>query len=180
LCYQSKEFVVNWFRRCGFSSHVGECLALALVILLTFALCVALLRLVFGLLKCQRDTDESERECWRIHGGWTCRRFRGAPPPQFVPWWLTTVDRNPRRPIHKAKSSGTRCQVSRVTWHGWPWNYRGHRLFQEEESEFVPIASRSLRFAYVSVRCREWNCSCSNWVMRTLALRDPLTLKEQT
>jgi len=30
------------------------------------------------------------------------------------------------------------------------------------------------------LRCREWNCSCSNWVMRTLALRDSLTLKEQT
>jgi hypothetical protein len=69
LCYQSKEFVVNWFRRCAFGSHVGQWLALALVILLTFALCVALLRLVFWLLKRERDTDESESEYWRIHGG---------------------------------------------------------------------------------------------------------------
>ena len=79
----------------------------------------------------------------------------------------------------KAKSSGTRCQVSRVT------DMAGHEAtgplpFQEEESEFVPIASRSLRFALVSVRYREWNCSCSNGVMQTLAHRDPLTLKEQT
>src|SRR5690348_9610540 len=56
----------------------------------------------------------------------------------------------------KAKSSGTRCQVSRVT------DMAGHEAtgplpFQEEESEFVPIASRSLRFALVSVRYREWN-----------------------
>jgi len=69
LCYQSKELVVNWFRRCAFGSHVGEGLELALVILLTFALCVALLRLVFWLLKRKRDTDESDSEYWRIHGG---------------------------------------------------------------------------------------------------------------
>jgi hypothetical protein len=59
---------VNWFRRCAFGSHLGEWLALALVILLTFALCVALLRLVFWLLKRERDTDESESEYWRIPG----------------------------------------------------------------------------------------------------------------
>jgi len=60
---------VNWFRHCAFGSRVGEWLAIALVILLTFALCVALLRLVFWLLKHERDTDESESEYWRIHGG---------------------------------------------------------------------------------------------------------------
>ena len=61
--------VVNWFRRCAFGSHVGEWLALALVILLTLAFCIALLRLVFRLLKRERDTDESESDYWRIHGG---------------------------------------------------------------------------------------------------------------
>jgi len=35
-------------------------------------------------------------------------------------------------------------------------------FFKEEKSEFVAIAIRSLRFAFVNVRCREWNCSCSN------------------
>jgi hypothetical protein len=32
-----------------------------------------------------------------------------------------------------------------------------------KESDFTPIASRSLQFGVVSVRPREWNCSCSNW-----------------
>jgi predicted branched-subunit amino acid permease len=60
---------VNWFRRCAFGSHLGEWLALALVILLTFALRVAFLRLVFRVPKRERDQDESERDYWRIHGG---------------------------------------------------------------------------------------------------------------
>jgi hypothetical protein len=68
-CYQSKEFVVNWFRRHAFGSHVGEWLALALVTLLTYALYVALLRLASRLHKRERDTDESESDYWRIHGG---------------------------------------------------------------------------------------------------------------
>ncbi len=60
---------MNWFRRCAFGSHVGEWLAFALVILVTFALCVALIRLVFRLLKRKRGTDESASDYWRIHGG---------------------------------------------------------------------------------------------------------------
>jgi hypothetical protein len=68
-----KEFVVNWFRRGAFSSHVGQWLGLALAILVLFALRIALSRLVFWFLKRKRDTDESEdeseREYWRIHGG---------------------------------------------------------------------------------------------------------------
>jgi putative exporter of polyketide antibiotics len=57
---------VNWFRRCAFGSHVGDWL---LVILVTFAVCVALLGLVFWLLERERETDESEGGYWRIHGG---------------------------------------------------------------------------------------------------------------
>jgi hypothetical protein len=68
-----KEFVVNWFRHDAFGSHVGEWLALALAILALFALRIALSRLVFWLLKRERDADEredeSEKEYWRIHGG---------------------------------------------------------------------------------------------------------------
>ena len=64
-----KEFVVNWLRRDGFGFHAGEGLAFALVTLLLFVLCVALLRLVFRLFKRERDTDESESDYWRIHGG---------------------------------------------------------------------------------------------------------------
>jgi hypothetical protein len=64
---------VNWFRRDAFGSHPGEWLALALAILVLFALRIALSRLVFWLLGRKRDTDESEdeseREYWRIHGG---------------------------------------------------------------------------------------------------------------
>jgi hypothetical protein len=59
---------VNWFRRFVFSSHGCEWLAIALVILILFALCVALLGLVFRLLERARDTDESDSDYWRIHG----------------------------------------------------------------------------------------------------------------
>jgi len=60
---------VNWFRHDGFGFHAREWLALALVILLLFALCVALLRLVCGLFKRKRGTDESENDYCRMHGG---------------------------------------------------------------------------------------------------------------
>ena len=60
---------MNWFRRDGFGFHAGEWLAVALVILLSLALCIALLRLVFRLFKRKGDTNESERNYWRIHGG---------------------------------------------------------------------------------------------------------------
>jgi hypothetical protein len=61
----------DWFRRCAFGSHAGEWLALALAILVLFALRIALSRLVFWFLQRKRDTDESEDESdyWRIHGG---------------------------------------------------------------------------------------------------------------
>jgi hypothetical protein len=60
---------VNWFRRCAFGLTLGKWFALALVILLTFGLCVALLRLVFRLPKRERDIDETESDYWRIHEG---------------------------------------------------------------------------------------------------------------
>jgi hypothetical protein len=64
---------VNWFRPYAFVSHAGEWLALALGILVLFALRIALSRLVFWFLERKRDTDESEdeseKEYWRIHGG---------------------------------------------------------------------------------------------------------------
>jgi hypothetical protein len=58
---------VNWFLRCAFGLTLGKWFALALVILLTFALCVALLRLVFRLPKRGRNIDETESDYWRIH-----------------------------------------------------------------------------------------------------------------
>lgn len=51
-----------------FRLHAGEWLAFAVVILLSFALGIALLRLVFGFLKRKRDTDETEKDYWHIHG----------------------------------------------------------------------------------------------------------------
>ena len=59
---------MNWLRRDGFGFHAGEWLAFALVILLLFALCIGSLRLVFGLFKRKGDTDECEKDYWRIHG----------------------------------------------------------------------------------------------------------------
>ena len=67
-CYRLKELVVNWFRRDAFGSHAGEWLALAIVILLSFALCIALSKLVWWLRTRKREADESEKEYWRIHG----------------------------------------------------------------------------------------------------------------
>ncbi len=66
--YRLKKFVGNWFRRDVFGSHAGEWLALAIVILLSFALCIALSKLVWWLRTRKREADESEKEYWRIHG----------------------------------------------------------------------------------------------------------------
>jgi len=60
---------VNWFRRDGFGFHAGDWLVFAPVILVLFALCIALSRLVFGLFKRKGDTDKGERDYWRLHGG---------------------------------------------------------------------------------------------------------------
>jgi hypothetical protein len=64
-----REFVVSWFRHAGFGFYAGEWLVFALVILLIFALCIGLLRLVVGLFKRKGATDERESDYWRIHGG---------------------------------------------------------------------------------------------------------------
>jgi hypothetical protein len=69
LSYRLKEFVVNWFTRYVFGSHISKWIELAIVILVSFALCIASLRLVLWLLTRERDTDEGEREYRRIHGG---------------------------------------------------------------------------------------------------------------
>jgi len=60
---------VNWFIRYGFGSHADGWLALATVTLLSFALCIAFLRLAFWLRTRERETDEREKEYRRIHGG---------------------------------------------------------------------------------------------------------------
>jgi len=60
---------VKWVERHAFGSYQGEWLVGARVVLLLFASCVALLRLILGLLKREGDTAESESDYWRIHGG---------------------------------------------------------------------------------------------------------------
>jgi hypothetical protein len=62
---------VSWFRNYAFGSRAGEWLALAIVILVSFALCAVSLRLVFWFLTRKRDADEGEgeKEYWRVHGG---------------------------------------------------------------------------------------------------------------
>jgi len=62
---------VNWFRNYAFGSRTGEWLALAMVILASFALCIASWRLVFWFLTRKRDADEGEgeNEYWRVHDG---------------------------------------------------------------------------------------------------------------
>jgi hypothetical protein len=64
---------VNWFRRYAVVSHASEWLALAIVILVSLASCIASSRLEFWFLTRKRDPDEgedeSERDYWRIHGG---------------------------------------------------------------------------------------------------------------
>ena len=61
---------MNWFRNYAFGSRTGELLALAIVVLVSFALCIASLKLVFWFLTRKRDADEGEgeKEYWRLHG----------------------------------------------------------------------------------------------------------------
>ncbi len=64
---------MNWFTRYVFGSHINKWLALAMVILVSFALCIGSLRLALLLLTRKRDTDKSvgegDKEYWRMHGG---------------------------------------------------------------------------------------------------------------
>ena len=63
---------MNWLRGHAVGSHAREWLALAMVILLSFASRIASLKVGLWLLTRKRDTDESkgesENEYWRIHG----------------------------------------------------------------------------------------------------------------
>ena len=62
--------MVNWFRNYAFGSRTGELFALAIVVLVSFTLCIASLKLVFWFLTRKRDADEGEgeKEYWRVHG----------------------------------------------------------------------------------------------------------------
>jgi len=62
---------VHWFRNYAFGSRTGELLALAIVALVSFVLCIASLKLVFWFLTRKGDADEGEveKEYWSVHGG---------------------------------------------------------------------------------------------------------------
>jgi hypothetical protein len=61
---------VHWFSNYAFGSRTGELLALAIVVLVSFALCSASFKLVFWLLTRKQDADEGEVEkaYWSVHG----------------------------------------------------------------------------------------------------------------
>lgn len=63
---------MNWFTRYGFGYRMNRWLALAKVILMSFAVCIAPLGFALWLPTRKGDTDksegESEKEFWRIHG----------------------------------------------------------------------------------------------------------------
>ena len=58
---------MNWFRRGALGSTAGEWLAIAIVVVLAFALRIALSKLVWWLLTRKSEEDESEKEYWSIH-----------------------------------------------------------------------------------------------------------------
>ena len=60
---------MKWLLSYAFGSHAREWLALAVMIVFTFALCVTSLKVVFWLLTRKRYMDAPERDYWRIHGG---------------------------------------------------------------------------------------------------------------
>lgn len=53
---------MNWFRNYAFGSRTGELLSLAIVVFVSFALCIASLKLVSWFLTRKRDADEGEGE----------------------------------------------------------------------------------------------------------------------
>jgi hypothetical protein len=63
---------MNWLRGYAFGSHAREWLALAIIVLLSFASCIASLKVVFWLLIRKRNSDkgesEGDRQYWRTHG----------------------------------------------------------------------------------------------------------------
>ena len=63
---------MSWLARYAFGSHMSEWHIVAIVILLSFALGIALLKLIFWLVAREHDADQSEgegdKEYWRVHG----------------------------------------------------------------------------------------------------------------
>jgi hypothetical protein len=60
---------MKWLLSYAFGSHAGERFALGVMIVFALALCITSLKVVFWLLTRERDTDATESEYWRRHGG---------------------------------------------------------------------------------------------------------------
>jgi hypothetical protein len=64
-----KDGFMKWFLSYASGSHANAWIALGVMIVFAFALCIASLKLVFWLLIRKRDKDTPESEYWRTHGG---------------------------------------------------------------------------------------------------------------
>lgn len=60
---------MNWFAHHAFPSRTAEWLALAVVILLSLAFCIGVMKFVSSLLTGEHDTDKPENDYWHIHEG---------------------------------------------------------------------------------------------------------------
>jgi hypothetical protein len=67
LCFSQR--LMHWLKNYAFGSHLVDWLALAAVIVLTFAARLGARRFIVGLLMRKRDKDKGGRNYWRIHGG---------------------------------------------------------------------------------------------------------------
>jgi hypothetical protein len=65
----SKYGSAHWLTNYAFGSHAADWLAVAAVAVLVLAIPIGTRRFIFWLLSHKRDSDKSEREYWRIHGG---------------------------------------------------------------------------------------------------------------
>jgi hypothetical protein len=60
---------MHWLTTYGLGSHLVGWLALAVVVVLTFAARLGARRFIIGLLTRKHDKGKGEREYWRRHGG---------------------------------------------------------------------------------------------------------------
>jgi hypothetical protein len=60
---------MHWLTNYAVGSHLVDWLALAAAAVLVIAVRIGTRRFIMWLLTHKRDSDESEREYWRIHGG---------------------------------------------------------------------------------------------------------------
>jgi hypothetical protein len=60
---------MKWLLSYAFGPHASEWLALGVMVVFAFVLCIASLKVVFWSLTRKRATDAADSDYWRIHGG---------------------------------------------------------------------------------------------------------------